>query len=176
MSRSAAESKPLPQFDKQQLAQLFGLHRNTVAMRLRGVVPDGQRRGRGRNGAVDTWNLVTAAAHLCDRSALLSNFDDDPDNLAPEEAKNYWDAKLKEQTYLQRDGHLWSDEEVLDVFSRIVKPLANKVRAISDTLERRAGLNARQTGVVDEVCDELLREVHDIVAAVAGEPIEALAP
>lgn len=172
MAKTAAEQKPLPQFDKSQLAQLFGLHRNTVAARLREVAPDGQRRGRGRNSALDTWTLITAAAHLCDRSKLLAGYGEDPDNLPPEDAKNYWDAKLKEQTYLHRDGHLWSDEEVLEVFSGIFKPLANKVRAISDTLERRAGLTARQTGVVDEVCDEMLREMHDMVAAVAGEPVE----
>jgi hypothetical protein len=36
-------------------------------------------------------------------------------------------------------------------------------------------LTARQTGVVDEVCDELLREMHDAVADTAGTTLETTA-
>lgn len=169
MGRTAAVEKPLPQFDKTQLAQLFGLHRNSVARRLRGVAPDGRRQS-AKNLPVDTWTVAGAAPHLCDRDELLAATPEiDPENLPPDLAKDYWDAKIKEQTFYQRDGHLWPDDQVLDAFSRVFKPLATKVRAISDTLERRAGLNSRQTSVVDEVCDELLREIYQAVAEVAGE-------
>ena len=170
----AATDKPLPQFNQRQLGELFGLHRNTVAARLRRVAPDG-RRSEGRGRAVDTWTIPTAAAHLCDRNAMLVAVAEDPSDLPPAEAKDYWDAKLKEQTFAHREGHLWADEEVLEAFSAVFKPLASKVRAISDTLERRAGLTARQTGVVDEVCDELLREMHDAVADTAGTTLETTA-
>lgn len=169
MGRPAAD-KPLPQFGLNQLAQIFGLDRKTVAKRLRDVVPDGDPAKNCRHK--DRYTVRRAAPYLVEHKEILRAAPDiDPDDLPPEEAKNYWDAKLKEQTYLARDGHLWDDNAVLETFSSIFKPLANKVRAISDTLERRAGLSARQTAIVDEVCDELLREMHEAVADVVGATV-----
>lgn len=167
MARPAAD-KPLPQFHINQLAQLFGLDRKTVAKRLRDVAPDTQTTNGARHEK--RYTIRKAAPYLVETNEVLRGAGDvDPDDLPPEDAKNYWDAKLKEQTYLSREGHLWDDETVLEAFSAVFKPLANKLRAVSDTLERRAGLNARQAGVIDEVCDELLREIHGAVAAAVGD-------
>lgn len=167
MGRPAAD-KPLPQFRINQLAQMFGLDRKTVAKRLRDVPPDSQAVNGARHEK--RYTIRKAAPYLVEHQELLRAAapEIDPEDLPPEAAKHYWDAKLKEQTYLAREGHLWDDEAVLEAFSAVFKPLANKLRAVSDTLERRAGLNSRQASVVDELCDELLREIHGAVENAVG--------
>lgn len=165
----------LPQFSKSQLAQLFGVHRNTVSGRLRDVAPDGHSTKHQA-----TYCLPTVAHLLIDKDALLASGPEiDPDSMPPDMAKDYWDAQLKEQQFRQRDGELWRDSEVLDIFASVFKPLANKVRSISDAVERRAALTPKQVIAVQDACDDALREMHEEVAKVAGgivldaEPAEA---
>lgn len=161
----------LPQFSKAQLAQLFGLHRNTVSARLRDAVPDGHRKKTEA-----TYSLPTVAHLLIDTVAISPAAD--PENMPPDMAKDYWDAQLKEQQFRQRDGELWRDVEVLDVFASVFKPLANKVRSISDAVERRAALTPKQVIAVQDACDGALREMYDEVKKVVGgsaldaEPVE----
>ncbi len=100
----------LPQFSKSQLAQLFGVHRNTVTARLRDAVPDGSHKTNA------TYCLPTVAHLLIDTDAILAiKTDVAPANMPPDMAKDYWDAQLKEQQFRQRDGELWRDasEDVL---------------------------------------------------------------
>ena len=157
----------LPQFSKMQLGQLFGLNRNTVTSRLREAVPDGRT---PQNHA--TYSLPTVAHLLIDlQAAIKIDPNDDPEEIfrgRPDVEKDYWDAKLKEQQFRARDGQLLSDVEVLDMFARVFKPLAGKVRAISDALERRAQLSPKQVQAANEVCDDVLRELYNEVRKVAG--------
>ncbi len=154
----------LPQFSKSQLAQLFGVHRNTVTARLRDAVPDGYTHKTNA-----TYCLPTVAHLLIDTNAILASSPAaDPENMPPDMAKDYWDAQLKEQQFRQRDGELWRDAEVLDVFASVFKPLANKVRSISDAVERRAALTPKQVIAVQDACDDALREMYDEVEKVVG--------
>lgn len=154
----------LPQFSKSQLGQLFGVHRNTVTARLRDAVPDGYTHKTNA-----TYCLPTVAHLLIDASAILASSPAaDPENMPPDMAKDYWDAQLKEQQFRQRDGELWRDAEVLDVFASVFKPLANKVRSISDAVERRAALTPKQVIAVQDACDDALREMYDEVEKVVG--------
>ncbi|MGD9671675.1 MAG: DUF1441 family protein [Hyphomicrobiaceae bacterium] len=154
----------LPQFSKAQLAQLFGLHRNTVSARLRNAVPDGYTHKTNA-----TYCLPTVAHLLIDADSLMASSPAlGPDDMPPDMAKDYWDAQLKEQQFRQRDGELWRDAEVLDVFAAVFKPLANKVRSISDAVERRAALTPKQVIAVQDACDGALREMYDEVKKVVG--------
>lgn len=49
----------LPLFNKAELAVMFGVHRNTISTRLRGVQPDGEWRGHG------VYALPNVAVLLC---------------------------------------------------------------------------------------------------------------
>lgn len=138
-----------------QLADLFGLHRSTVRKRLQAIKPDGLIRGN------PAFTVKTAAPNLIDSYQFDGTEERDPDKMEPCDAKDYWEAKLKEQKFLENDGELWRSEEVLEALSGVSKRIALSLRGIPDILERRTGLDAKQMGLVEEVIRSSMKEMHD---------------
>lgn len=138
-----------------QLAELFGLHRQTVKKRLQAIKPDGLIRGN------PAFTVKTAAPALVDSYQYDEAEQRDPDKMDPGDAKDFWEAKLKEQKYLENDGELWRSEEVLEALSGVSKRIALALRGIPDILERRTGLDAKQMGLVEEVIRTSMKEMHD---------------
>lgn len=137
-----------------QLADLFGLHRQTVRKRLQGVKPDGLIRGN------PAFTVKSAAPRLVE-SYQYDEQERDPDKMDPQDAKDFWEAKLKEQKFLENDGELWRSDEVLEALSGVSKRIALALRGIPDILERRTGLDAKQMGLVEEVIRSSMKEMHD---------------
>lgn len=137
-----------------QLAEIFDIYRATVRKRLSGVKPDGMLR---KNPA---YTIKTAAEHLVERYKQ-NDVELDPDKMSPDEARSYWDSKLKEQKFLENDGDLWRSEEVLDALSGVAKNIALPLRGIPDILERRAGLEPHQVELVTEIVNATMKEMHD---------------
>jgi len=169
---SPPNNKELPRFNKTQLADIFGLHRNTVNQRLKNIKPCGTDKRRR-----PIYTIPKAAQWLVDFEEIKKPWESDeegedgvidPERLPPDMAKDYWDAKLKEQKWYENDGDLWSSLEVLELFSGLLKPLTSSIRGLSDTVERKAKLSPKQAELVQQEVDATLREAHKRVVEYAG--------
>lgn len=159
----------LPAFSKSQLASLFGLHRQTVASRLAKVAPCGKDK-RGH----DTFTIPKAALWLVDQADRRQPGEDEkgeinPDRLPPDMAKDYWDAQIKRQEFLRREGDLWETQQVVEGAAQIVKPIAAGLGALPDVLERTLALTPRQVKSVEEEVRRLRVDLHkNIIEAFGG--------
>lgn len=131
------------------------MHRTTVRKRMLGVKPDGLIRGN------PAYTVKTAGPRLVDSYQYDEAEQRDPDKMDPADAKDYWEAKLKEQKFLENDGELWRSEEVLEALSGVSKRIALSLRGIPDILERRTGLDAKQMGLVEEVIRSSMKEMYN---------------
>jgi len=146
-----------------QLGDIFELHRHTVKKRLGDVKPDGLIRGN------PAYTIKKAARYLVD----VRQFEEparDPDLMDPADAKDYWEAKIKEQKFNEAEGDLWRSEEVLDALSGFSKKISMALRGIPDILERRTGLDAKQMVLVEDIIRAAMRDMHtSVVEEYGGE-------
>lgn len=147
-----------------QLGEIFGLHRQTVKKRLASVKPDGLIRGN------PAYTIKTAARHLVE-ARQSENVARDPDLMDPADAKDYWEAKIKEQKFNEAEGELWRSDEVLAALSGFSKKISMALRGIPDILERRTGLDAKQMNLVEDIVRAAMTDMHaTVVEEYGGEP------
>jgi hypothetical protein len=163
-----ADEGKLPKFGKTQLAQLFGVSRNTVISRLRTVAPC----GKDRQGHA-VYTLPVAAAALLDIHKPAPDWEGedgeiDPDRLPPDMAKDYWDGQLKKQKFYENEGFLWQSERVVDALTGIIKPLAFALRSLPDSVARRANLTPKQIEAVKEETDRTQKAMYAAVVEFAN--------
>ena len=148
-----------------QLGDIFDMHRHTVKKRLGGVKPDGLIRGN------PAYTIKTASRYLAD-SSLIDEVVRDPDMMDPADARDYWEAKIKEQKFTEQEGDLWRSDEVLEAISGVCKKISMALRGIPDILERRTGLDAKQMVLVEDIIRAAMQDMHSVVVEEYGGEAE----
>ena len=149
------------------LMRAFGMGRQTVERKLRGIKPIG-------SGKHDTplYDLKEAAAYLVkpriQMDSLLKELK--PDDLPERLREAYWSAKLKQLRWEEKAGHLWPSPAVIELFSEVLAQIRTRTQLIPDECERVAGLSQRQVEVVRGIVDSIQDDMHKAIQAIAEGP------
>lgn len=140
-----------------QISLLFEVHRDVVAEAIRdgNVQPTGDRAGNPVYRVVDVAPYlvrpVSSGQKVQRRSASTE--------------KDYWDAQLKRQKFLENAGDLWRTEKVIDVLAEIFKHLRESIVVFLDTMEHESGLPPAQIDRTKAFGDALMQNMHDKLVA-----------
>lgn len=138
-----------------QLSELFELDRRTVTDRLRDVEPCGKRATFPIYKILDAAPLLLERYVYNDKGELVRN-----EKRKQEPEKDFWDARLKEQKYLENQGDLWRTEKVVTVLAEILKLFRESMTVYLDQLEFETGLPADQVAKARSFGDNLLMSCH----------------
>lgn len=139
------------------LAYVFKRDRNTAKI----LLTDCPVLRHGPGGA-PIYNVAEAAMYLVkpklDVKKILSTMkeSDLPDELKPK----IWDARLKQQRWLDRAGDLWKTADVIAVFGDALKEIKGKVNLWTDDVAEETGLTEKQRDIITAKSDELLATLH----------------
>ena len=145
-----------------RLADCFGVHRQTMATRIRdaGLVPTGELRGN------PTYSIRDVAEMLYVPSAAeseTSNWESSP------EQRKAWYQSENERVKLEKELRLLVPvDEVHREISRLAKAVSSGLDGLPDLLERDAGLPAEAIERVERVTDALREQMHLAITADAG--------
>lgn len=142
----------------QWLAKAFRLTRHVVEKKIGDLRPVGV----GDYGN-PLYNLVDAAAYLVEPRIDMDKFlaDIKPDKLPEKLRESFWAAKLKQQRWEEKAGHLWATETVMEVFGEVLMEIRTKLQQIPDRVERLTGLSIEQYRLIRAAVDEVQEEVYD---------------
>lgn len=145
------------------LASAFGLPLTTVRSRL-GACP--VLRGSGR---APVYDLKVAAQYLVDPVLSVKEYlrTIKPEELPENHRESYWAMMLKKQTWLRKAGNLWPTEAVLEVLGETFKTIKNETLLWTDTVNEAKELDEVQRNVVQQLVDNLLKNIHDQLIAKA---------
>lgn len=157
-----------------QLSELFELDRRTVTERLRNLPPCGRRAGFAIYKVLDAAPLLLERYVYSEDGKLVRN-----DKRKDEPEKDYWDARLKEQKYLENAGDLWRTDKVIIVVSEILRLFRESMTVFLDNLEFDSGLPAANVAKAKVFGDNLLvscrQKLLELQADALG-PVEGGAP
>jgi DNA-binding ferritin-like protein (Dps family) len=142
---------------KSVLAKMFGMNRNTVITKLKGVAPDGQR------GTNPIYKIGNVAARLMGTDDVTKSGEvdvNDPSKMLPDMRKDYWDAIAKEQKAKEIMGELWPTEQVIEMAGNAFKIMKQKVQLFEDTLSQRTEFTEEQRSILNQLTDSLLNETR----------------
>jgi len=142
------------------LMKAFRMGRQTVERKLAGCRPIGQ----GKHGT-PLYDLPEAAAYLVKPRAtieqLLASLK--PDELPEKLREAYWNAKLKQQRYEERAGHLWRTDRVIALFSEVLQEIRVKLQIIPDRVDRETGLTSQQLKSLSRIVDEVQDDIYQYI-------------
>lgn len=149
------------------IVKAFRMGRGTVERKLVGC----PSLGFGKHG-VPLYDLSTAASYLVnpserDISRLLEKLD--PKDLPEKLREAYWNAKLKEQRFLEKAGELWATEQVIDKVSEMLANAKALLTLLPDDLERDAKLTSEQRQVAKKKVDAVQNAFHKMILKMAEE-------
>lgn len=147
-----------------QLAQLFDLDRRTVADRLKEVQPCGRR------NSFPIYKIADVAELLVSGYMTQDQLSEAQKRKRADKEKDYWDAKLKEQKYLENMGDLWRTEKIIEVFAEVFKQIRESVVVFLDALEHEADLPPKQVEKAKHFGDALLVEMRDKLMTLDLDP------
>lgn len=136
------------------LSDVFARDRRTIAkvIRERDIPP-------ATRGAYPTYRLGDVAR------ALIEPGGKEASNMAPKDAKDFWDARLKEIEVNRREGELGSVIEFQRAFSVAVAVLCESLRSLPDKLERKAGITGKQAALAEEEINSALEFARQSMVA-----------
>ncbi|HDZ74079.1 MAG TPA: DUF1441 family protein [Aurantimonas coralicida] len=155
------------------LMKAFRMGRATVERKLAGVEPIGYGKHR-----TPLYDLPEAASYLVkpkgDLLKLLKEMK--PEDMPERLREAYWGAKLKQQRWEEKAGHLWTTSSVMDVFSNVLTEIRIRLQLVPDAVERDAGLDMKQIIAVRATIDGIQDEIHKAIQAIAegGETLSQL--
>ena len=85
--------------------------------------------------------------------------------------KDYWDAQLKRQKFMEQAGDLWRTDKVIETLANIFKHLRESIVVFLDSMEHESGLPVRQIEKTKAFGDQLLQGMHDKLVSL-NVPIE----
>jgi hypothetical protein len=138
------------------LARAFRLNKTTVQRRLAALAPIAQN---SRNEPL--YDLPEAASYLVkprnlDHILKTMKPADLPDSLR----ESFWNAKLKEQSFRVKAGEYWSTDDVIGVFSGVLKNIRERLQIVPDTAARSMGLEPAQVKSLTEIMDSAQDSIH----------------
>lgn len=140
-----------------RLANEFGMARETVAKRLRsaGVKPDGKRDG------YPVYRLRDAAPALIEVAATDEQGEIDPDKLAPEKRRAWFQSERDRMELEAKAGKLIPALEHERDVARILGVVVQTFETLPDILERDEGLLPHQVDRVQKVLDRKREELYE---------------
>lgn len=135
-----------------QLATLFDMDRRTVRDRLRNTESSGERNSH------PIYKISVAAQVLCDNSGAAAK-------RAIAQEVEFWDAKLKEQKFLEKAAELWPTAEVEKVLIGVLKIFRESYAMYIDRLETETQVPQEIIEEVKSLGDSMLEECHNSLGA-----------
>ncbi|HII3821281.1 DUF1441 family protein [Pasteurella multocida] len=128
-----------------QIAELVGMHRQTVSQRLAGLTP-----ASGSNSKLKLYLLSDLI-----RSGLSEKMSMDVDSLVPVDRKAFWQAENERLKYERETGQLIPAFEVAQEMSAFAKATVQTLETLPDILERDAGLTPKALVLVQQIIDDV---------------------
>lgn len=139
------------------MMKAFRMGRGTIERKLVGCKPIGQ----GKH-STPLYDLPEAASYIVKPRADLTKYIESlkPEDMPEKLRESYWNAKLKQQRFEERAGHLWRTERVLGLFSETLQDIRSKLQIIPDRVDRDVGLTPEQVKSVSRVVDEVQDDIY----------------
>jgi len=142
------------------LAQLFGIDRKDVRMRIGDIPP------RAKRGTLDVWRVRDVAPRLVKMddtmtemvSRILSMHHTDLPKML---SKEYWYGQNQRIKFLKEIGELWDTSAVVELASEAFKTLRLSLMLASDTVERETGLTIKQREIIENLMHEALNDARE---------------
>lgn len=165
MAHKAVPLSSLRLANKAQCAEFFDVTLPTVDAWIRRGAPVVQKGSRGVSWQLD---LRAVAEWVYAPNGQPEGWLQDPDAMAPQDRKAWYDSETKRRELQVRDGELVPRAEVEQVVATAFAALQQDVLAIPDRLER-------QHGIRPDVAERVERGLHASLAA-AADRLATLAP
>ena len=137
-----------------QLSDLVGMNRNMVARRLRETELDG---GNGEN--LKQYELGKALRVLIMPSVQENG------EMSPQDRKAWYQSENERLKFEKEEREVIPVDEVVQVYSSMLKAVVMVLETLPDILERDCGLTPaavnRVQGIIDDLRDEMARKVAD---------------
>lgn len=142
-----------------RLSQMAGMARETIARRIQGIKPAGNRAGH------PVYHLRDVGPALYGEA--LSAAATDPNELPANERDRWYASELKRLEYEQELGQLLKAEDVRSVWANALKANMLALETLTDVIERDAGLTPEQAIVIERVVDRMRAALYRDLAGEA---------
>ncbi|EDK06903.1 DUF1441 family protein [Haemophilus influenzae] len=141
-------------FNINQIAELVGMHRQTVSQRVAGLTP-----AIGSNSKLKLYALSDLI-----KIGLAEKMTADVDSLSPVERRAFWQAENERLKYERDTGELVPAFEVAQEMSFLAKAVVQSLDTLPDILERDCGLPPaalmRVQQVIDDLRDQMTQQIQ----------------
>ncbi|MEE9651582.1 DUF1441 family protein [Enterobacter soli] len=138
-----------------QLAGITGVHRQTVAARLKNVEP-----APGSNAKLKLFQITDILTEL-----MVPTVSGELENMSPSDRLAHWKAENERIKFEQETGQLIPADEVAREFSLMAKAIVMVLETLPDVLERDCALSpaavSRVQSVIDDLRDQMAQRVLD---------------
>lgn len=138
-----------------QLAGITGVHRQTVAARLKNVEP-----APGSNAKLKLFQITDILTEL-----MAPTVSGELENMSPSDRLAHWKAENERIKFEQETGQLIPADEVAREFSLMAKAIVMVLETLPDVLERDCALSPaavnRVQSVIDDLRDQMAQKVLD---------------
>lgn len=145
-----------------QIAEVTGLHRQTVSQRVAGLTP-----AIGSNSKLKLYPLRDLLL-----SGLAEKMTADVDSLSPADRRAFWQAENERLKYERDTGELIPAFEVSQEMSALAKAVVQTLETLPDILERDCGLPTsaviRLQQEIDDLRDQLSIHIQNFEDKSAG--------
>lgn len=142
-----------------QIAEVTGLHRQTVSQRVSGLTP-----AMGSNSKLKLYLL---------RDLLLAGLSEkmsaDVDSLSPNDRRAFWQAENERLKYEEKTGELIPASEVALEKGAMAKAVVQTLEILPDILERDCGLQPKDLIRVQQVIDDVRDQMALHIQQAASE-------
>ncbi|OBX05790.1 terminase [Gallibacterium genomosp. 3] len=138
-----------------QIAELVGMHRQTVSQRVAGLTPS-----VGSNSKLKLYLLADLI-----RLGLQEKRTADVDSMSPNDRRSFWQAENERLKYERETGELIPAYEVAQEMSILAKAVVQQLETLPDILERDAGLSPsaliRVQQIIDDIRDQMALHIQE---------------
>lgn len=144
-----------------RLADCFGMHRQTLTKRVReaGLRPSGTHRGN------PIYSIQEVAEALYSPGVADSQ---DPDSMNPQDRKAWYDSEKTKRSLEEKDRLLIPCEQVEEVIATGISALAQGLRSLPDTVERRTGCSPEVIAAIERVVDAEMDSLADKISEIGA--------
>lgn len=136
-----------------QLAALSGVHRQTVAARLKNVPTSG-----GHDSNLKLFSLTSILSELMKMPAPIAEGE-----MEPQDRKAWYQSERERLKFEQEVGELIPASDVAREFANMAKAMVQVLETLPDILERDCALAPdavrRVQSIIDDLRDEIARRV-----------------
>lgn len=145
-----------------QLAGITGVHRQTVAARLKNVEP-----APGSNAKLKLFLITDILSEL-----MVPSVSSELEDMIPSDRLAHWKAENERIKFEQETGQLIPADEVAREFSLMAKAVVMVLETLPDVLERDCALTPAAVARVQSIIDDLRDQMADRVQEAETEEEE----